>query len=201
MAGQNSQGAARREDIEVRLGKAMAHPVRVRILEMMNERPIAPVEVANGIGVALSNVSYHFRTLLELDCIEAVGQEQVRGSMKTTWRSKVKLMFADLCFAGLDTEAKSALTGKALRTMAVRVGDAFAARTLESRSDLHLSVQTISVNDEGWTEIASLLTMVMERVGEIERESADDLASERFPATVSLMSFESPKLYENRRPV
>src|ERR1700712_1768979 len=81
------------EDVELRLAKAMAHPVRVKALALMNERPIAPVEVSEKIGVELSNVSYHFRTLLELDCIEATGTEQVRGSIKTTYRSKVPFAF------------------------------------------------------------------------------------------------------------
>ena len=71
-----------RQDIELRLAKAMAHPVRVKVLEMMNERPVAPVEASEAIGTALSNVSYHFRTLLELECIEAVERNRCAAASR-----------------------------------------------------------------------------------------------------------------------
>jgi DNA-binding transcriptional ArsR family regulator len=159
---------AARQDIELRLAKAMAHPVRVKILEMMNERPVAPVEASEAIGTPLSNVSYHFRTLLELGCIEAVGKQQVRGSIKTTYRSRTSLLF-----------------------------DEIGAGTMDARADSHLSVTTLDLRWEAWEEVARLLEGTLDRIIEIKgEEEAREDGTERFPATIGLLAFESPKLYE-----
>ena len=189
----------KREDVELRLAKAMAHPVRVKALELMNERPIAPVEVSDAIGVALSNVSYHFRTLLELDCIEAAGTEPVRGSIKTTYRSKVRLMFDDMVWDSLSRQAKSGITATFLKALMTRTSDALEAETFDaSTREPHISVSTVTVDWDGWDEISQMLTAMLNRVAEIEEESAvrDAGRGELFPATVGLLGFESPRTYE-----
>ena len=186
------------QDFELRLAKAMAHPVRLKALELMNERPIAPVEVSEQIGVELSNVSYHFRTLLELDCIEAAGTEQVRGSIKTTYRSKVRLTFDSGVWESLSRLGKSGLTASVLQKMMTRASDALASNTFDGVKEPHLSVSTIKVDWEGWDEIFEMLATTMFRIAEIEKESAERAADvdERFPATVGMLGFESPRLYE-----
>jgi DNA-binding transcriptional ArsR family regulator len=187
-----------REDVELRLAKAMAHPVRVKALALMNERPIAPVEVAEAIGVELSNVSYHFRTLLELDCIEATATEQVRGSIKTTYKSKVRLMFDHIVWAGLGREEKSGLSTEGVKALMSRTLDAFEARTFDAKENRHLSVSTVLIDWEGLDEIAVMLDATLNRVAEIQAEAAERAGErdERFPVTVGLLGFESPRLYE-----
>jgi DNA-binding transcriptional ArsR family regulator len=186
-----------RRDIELRLAKAMAHPVRVKILEMMNERTVAPVEASEAICTPLSNVSYHFRTLLELGCIEAIGKEQVGGSIKTTYRSRTSLMFDDLCFASLPAGARAGLTVTTLKALYRRASDAIEAGTMDARPDSHLSITTLNLRWEAWDEIAKLLEGALGRVLEIKGEDeAREDGDDRFPATIGLLAFESPKLYE-----
>ena len=201
MSGKQAEKLAakeKREDVELRLAKAMAHPVRVKALELMNERPIAPVEVSDAIGVELSNVSYHFRTLLELDCIEAAGTEQVRGSIKTTYRSKVRLMFNDMVWSSLGSHERSGVSSLAIKALISRTLDALEADTFDSKDDRHISVSTIKADWQGWDEIVEVLKTAMERVQEIGEESAErvDERDERFPASVGLLGFESPRTYE-----
>jgi DNA-binding transcriptional ArsR family regulator len=186
-----------RQDIELRLAKAMAHPVRVKILEQMNERPVAPAEVSAVIGTPVSNVAYHFRTLLELGCIEAIEKQQVRGSVKTTYRSRTNLMFDDLCFATLPPGDRAGLTVATLKALYRRASDAIEAKTFDGKADSHLSVTTLSLRGEAWLEIAGILEGALGRVMEIkgEEEGRQDDA-ERIPATIGLLGFESPRLYE-----
>ena len=186
-----------RADVELRLAKAMAHPVRVRILEIMNERPVAPAEVSAAIGTPVSNVAYHFRTLLELECVEVVAQQLVRGSIKTTYRSRTNLMFDDLCFRTLPPGDRAGITVATLKALYRRASDAIEANTFDIQADSHLSVTTLSLRWEAWEEIAKILEGVLGRVMEIkgEEEACED-DSERIPATVGLLGFESPRLYE-----
>jgi DNA-binding transcriptional ArsR family regulator len=47
--------------------KAMSHPLRVRILAMLDERTASPVELAGWLGSSLGTVAYHVRTLQTID--------------------------------------------------------------------------------------------------------------------------------------
>ena len=58
--------------VDPRLAKALSHPMRARILTILNERVASPNEIAEMIDERLPNVSYHVRALLELGCIELV---------------------------------------------------------------------------------------------------------------------------------
>lgn len=190
-------GFSGRQDVELRLAKAMAHPVRVKILELTNERPVAPAEVSAAIGTPVSNVAYHFRTLVELECIEAVQQQQVRGSIKTTYRNRTNLMFDDLCFATLPPGDRAGLTVPILKALYRRASDALEAKTFDVHEDSHLSVTTLSLRDEAWQEVATILEGALLRVMEIKgEEEAREDDCERMPATVGLLGFESPQLYE-----
>src|ERR1700743_3757578 len=66
--------------------------------------PIAPVEVANALGVDLSKASYHSRILLELGCLELVKTEQVRGSTKHYYRATERHLVDDSDWTDLDPE-------------------------------------------------------------------------------------------------
>ena len=173
-AQKKTEKAARRE-LEYRLGRAMAHPVRVKVLEMLNEEPAAPVEISKKLDVPLSNLSYHFRTLLELGCIESIQAEQVRGSIKTTYKSKVDLLWGDLCFSGMNAKARSAITTTTLANCASRISDALWEKTYDARSDLHLSFQTGLVDEDGFDEIAALTSSLMNRFRRSSRSAPRSL--------------------------
>lgn len=186
-----------RQDIELRLAKAMAHPIRVEVLELMNEHPIAPVDASARIGAQLSNVAYHFRTLLELECIEEVGKEQIRGSVKTTYRSRTNLMFDDLCFATLPADAQAGISVAVLKALYRRASDAIEGGSFDAKENRHLSVTTVVMRWEAWDEIAKILEGALGRILEIktEEEASEDNVK-RFPATIGLFAFESSRPYE-----
>jgi len=46
-----------------RLVKALAHPLRIQILNLLRDRVASPSELADEIGAPLGNVSYHVRFL------------------------------------------------------------------------------------------------------------------------------------------
>ncbi len=49
-----------------RIAKALSHPMRARILGILDERVASPNEIAEMIDERLPNVSYHVRALLDL---------------------------------------------------------------------------------------------------------------------------------------
>jgi DNA-binding transcriptional ArsR family regulator len=67
---------------------AMAHPVRAATLRYLHSHGTAnPQEVADALGEDVSNVSYHMKRLVELDCAELVSLEPVRGAVKHIYRA------------------------------------------------------------------------------------------------------------------
>jgi len=188
-----------REAFETQIARAFGHPLRVRIMEILNERDAAPTDVSKISGVHASNLNYHFGILEECDCIELVERIPVRGAVKHVYRSKQPTMLADLAWTSLSRDVRSEISRTVLNNSMRRLSDAFAAATFDRREDRHLSLQTISVDWEAWEELGSLMDATMKQVAEIEKGAAARASeADCFPATVTLISYESPRMYEVR---
>jgi DNA-binding transcriptional ArsR family regulator len=77
--------ASKRDNRAAELVKALNHPLRRRILWLMRKREgtlLSPTEAADELAHSLSNVSYHFRVLVEAAVIELKSTRQVRGSLQ-----------------------------------------------------------------------------------------------------------------------
>jgi DNA-binding transcriptional ArsR family regulator len=187
-----------REDIGLRIARALGHPLRVRILEILSEGDAAPVEIAwqmDGSKRNLNNVNYHVKVLRGLGCVEKHRIEPVRGTFKNVYRSRMRVMFSDLCWSSLNQQVRSEISLTMLRNIVRRTGDALEANTFDRKDDRHLSLQTVSVDWAGWDELRALMATTMDEVDAIARRAAGRRA-EKFPATVTLLNFESPRLYE-----
>jgi DNA-binding transcriptional ArsR family regulator len=69
--------------------KALSHPLRVRILGILEEQPASPVELTNLLdGPTLGTVSYHVRRLNELGLLELVRETPRRGAIEHHYRAK-----------------------------------------------------------------------------------------------------------------
>src|SRR3954467_13553152 len=68
----NSRTRPPGETSEARIAKALAHPLRARILQRLGERVASPGDLAAELGAPLGVVSYHVRMLRDYDCVELV---------------------------------------------------------------------------------------------------------------------------------
>jgi DNA-binding transcriptional ArsR family regulator len=69
-----------------RLG-ALAHPIRVSILEAAEAEAVSPSDVASTMGEPLGVVAYHFRVLHDVGLIELAATERRRGSIQSFYRA------------------------------------------------------------------------------------------------------------------
>src|SRR3954471_12760561 len=67
--------------------KAMNHPLRASLLRILVERTSSPAEMARELDEDLSNVSYHTKQLVELECAELVSTRPVRGALEHFYRA------------------------------------------------------------------------------------------------------------------
>src|SRR6201992_1334854 len=75
------------ETSEARIAKALAHPLRPRILQRLGERVASPGDLAVELGAPLGVVSYHVRMLREYECVELVRTEPRRGALQHYYRA------------------------------------------------------------------------------------------------------------------
>jgi DNA-binding transcriptional ArsR family regulator len=81
------------DDPTVKL-RALAHPLRLRILSLLTGTAMTAAEVARELDLTHANASYHLRHLLAAGEIEVEGEEKIRGGMAKRYRHRAEADFA-----------------------------------------------------------------------------------------------------------
>jgi DNA-binding transcriptional ArsR family regulator len=66
--------------------RALAHPVRLRILSLLTGVAMTAADVARELGITHANASYHLRQLAGAGEIAVVAQESIRGGKAKRYR-------------------------------------------------------------------------------------------------------------------
>ncbi len=87
--------------IDQRLVRAVAHPLRVEILEVLvGKGEMSPTQIAETLGSKPGNVSYHVNVLRECEVLELVRTEPRRGALEHYYRPAASIRaFIDLALA------------------------------------------------------------------------------------------------------
>jgi DNA-binding transcriptional ArsR family regulator len=67
--------------LEVSSLRALAHPIRLRILSLLTGAVMSASEVARELGITQANASYHIRTLAAAGYLDEMGEESIRGGI------------------------------------------------------------------------------------------------------------------------
>jgi DNA-binding transcriptional ArsR family regulator len=188
--------------VDRRLAKALSHPLRAHVLSILNERVASPNQIAGELEEPLGNVSYHVKTLAEMGCIELVRTEPRRGAIEHFYRAVVRPFFSDKDWTRLPPSARQGISDATLQLIWEDTSDALNAGTFDRRTDRHLSRSPLLLDEHGWEEVNELLLETMNRVVEIEAESAKRRAADGesgFNTKMVLMHFESSGSAEGRK--
>jgi len=176
-----------------RIVRALAHPLRVAALALLDERVLSPKELADELGVSLPLASYHVRRLEQLDFIELVQTKQRRGALQHYYRAKARPNITDSAWAEVPSIVKREMVGAAL-SQAQAAMVAGAQQGGFDREDVHASRTSFQTDEQGWRELSALLAETLERVDAIQESTARRLADDHddgcFRATVLMMLFE-----------
>jgi DNA-binding transcriptional ArsR family regulator len=66
--------------------RAIAHPVRLRILSLLTGSAMSAAEVARELDLTHANASYHLRFLAEAGEVVEAGEEKIRGGVAKKYR-------------------------------------------------------------------------------------------------------------------
>jgi DNA-binding transcriptional ArsR family regulator len=179
-----------------RLVKALAHPLRVQILRVLQDRVASPSELSTELDVRLANLSYHMRVLARLEVIELVKTQPRRGAVEHYYRARGKLRVTDQAWAQVPEIVKDAMISATLEQTTRYIHTAAAIGGFESKY-AHLSRRQMVLDDQGFAELAVALRELLDRAAEIEAASAertidDDHQHEEIPAGLVMMLFEAP---------
>ena len=181
--------------VDPRIAKALSHPMRARILVILNDRVASPNEIAETINERLPNVSYHVRALQELGCIELVDTAQRRGAIEHYYRAVVRPFFSDRDWKRLPRSARQAVSDSLLQIVWEDISNAIKSGTFESRADRYLTHSPMVLDEQGWSEMNSVMAKTLAEAEKVESRSAGRLKKSReggVPTRIVLMQFESP---------
>src|SRR6476659_5623679 len=102
------------ETSEARIAKALAHPLRARILQRLGERVASPGDLALELGAPLGVVSYHVRMLRDYDCVELVRTEPRRGALQHFYRATARPTLDEDQWKTLPSSLRKELSGAAI---------------------------------------------------------------------------------------
>jgi len=184
------------EKLDTRLSKALAHPLRVQILIILNERVASPNELAKELNEGLSLVSYHVKVLKDFECIELVSTRPRRGATEHFYRA-VRRPYLNLQeWNQVPGSAKEAISASVVEMILGDLAPAFESGTFDARPDRHLSRTPVVLDEEGWRDLHELLDETLDRVLDLQAQSADRLTGsdeDGILAKVALIGFESPQ--------
>jgi hypothetical protein len=184
------------------LAEAIRHPLRVRILEVVNEREMAPVDFVKG-GYAdfyfghrpdVSHIAYHFRELADFGCLEPVAWRKARGSVATTYRGTARGEVGEEAWAELPEDEKRAIARASAQGLFARIDGAFMADTFLRPGHL-LSWAALQLDERGWEDIGDILALACYSLGAVAQDSRERLveAGEKgLTATAAIFLFGSP---------
>jgi len=157
--------------------KAMSHPLRVRILAMLDERKASPNQLAGWLGASLGTVAYHVRTLEQLGLIELVDETRVRGAVEHHYRARSRPNITADGWAQAPPIAKQAAVGSSLDVIA-EYARASAASGGFDRQDAQLRRTLIKLDARGFTQLSKAIDKLLEQAEKIEASAADRIAKD-----------------------
>jgi len=186
--------------LDPHLVRALAHPLRVQILEVLNERQASPNELMEILDYPLGNVAYHTRVLEKCGCIELVATERRRGAIEHYFRAKPRSYIGHQDWRKVPRSVRNEVSGASLEAFIDRVIDGLEAGTIDDREETTLSWTTMAVDELGWSQATEVLEEAMARLQAVHEQSRKRLEiTDEEPITIvtGVAAFEAAGSAEN----
>ena len=175
--------------------RAISHPIRIRLLAMLDEEAASPVILASKLNQPLGTIAYHVRTLYDLGLLKLVSTRQRRGATEHYYKTTGHPQSSEEAWEGLDTISKQRLL-TALIAKATDYATRSAAAGGFDAKEAHISTNALKLDQKGWDALAKESKKWLAKAEQIERESAERLApdaseSETTTVGLTLMLFEA----------
>ncbi len=186
----------RPEVIDQRLVKALAHPLRIKILEILSERVASPNWISGDLDAGLSHVAYHTRTLDKCGCLELVDTAQRRGATEHFYKASAHSFIGNRIWRRVPRALLGGVSGATLQSFMDRAVAALEAGTIDGREDTTLYWMPVLLDEQGWDKVTAAMEETVNKVLAVQAESQERLAKSKnrgaISAIVGVASFETP---------
>lgn len=145
------------DPIDQRLVRAVAHPLRIQILEALTDHVASPNALAGQLETGLSDVAYHTRALDRYGALELVDTAQRRGATEHFYKAKPEAFVSGPMWRKVPRTLRGGVSAATLQTFLDKAIAALEAGTLDGRDDTVLRWMPLFLDEEGWKEVASIL--------------------------------------------
>jgi hypothetical protein len=156
---------------------------------------MSPAEYAAKFGGTLENVAYHFRTLVECDCVRVIAERPRRGATEHFYENTQRALFSEEDFSRFPVAVRGSISATTLSAFMDQAAEALLTNKLDSHGSRHLTWQRLQLDEEGFAEVMARLDELFEwlpvaqmAAGERMRKSGESPV----PTTVGMFGFESP---------
>ncbi len=184
----------KREVIDQRLVRALAHPLRVQILEILCDRVASPNDLSADLGAGLTHVAYHTRALNRCGALQLVDTAQRRGATEHYYKAAPDAFLGSPLWRKVPRSLRGAVSGAALQSLIDKAVTALLAGTIDAREDTTLTWLPLRLDGKGWEEVTTILREATGRVRQAQTRSSRRLATgeaEEISAIVALINFET----------
>jgi DNA-binding transcriptional ArsR family regulator len=177
------------------LAKALAHPLRTRILGLLVDRTASPSELAGELDAPLGVVSYHVRRLASLGLLRLVKKVPKRGTVQHYYAAVERMPMSASQWVEAPSVIRQAALSAELSQLGAHVSSAVAAGGFDEEHS-HLSRTLVTVDERGLKALSRELERMMGRIQKIEADCKARKTRAAGPderqTTVVVMLFNSP---------
>jgi DNA-binding transcriptional ArsR family regulator len=183
------------ETIDQRLVRALAHPLRIQILDILSERVASPNTLSMELETGLSHVAYHTRTLDKCGCLELVDTAQRRGATEHFYKASPGAFIGNREWRTVPSSVRGAISAATLQTFLDKAIAALEAGTLDGRDDTIFRWMPLQLDPEGWKDVVAILEEATNQILAAHLRSQDRIAAgesrETISTVIGMASFET----------
>jgi DNA-binding transcriptional ArsR family regulator len=188
---------------DAQVAKALAHPLRVNILRILEARTASPRELAIELDTDLSGLSYHVRTLHRMGFIELVEQKRRRAALESYYRATSLPVVTREAWVEMPGMVKKQFVSGVIGQIGDEVNAAVEHGGFEG-ADAHLSRVALKLDAQGRKEVDERLTVLLDELQQIgdaaeARMRAHDAHDEAVDTTTALLFFETAPATQARQ--
>jgi DNA-binding transcriptional ArsR family regulator len=182
-------------ELDEALLRAISHPLRHRLLGMLDGRTASPNMLARELDLPLGRVSYHIRLLADLGAIELVRTEPRRGALEHFYTAVTTVWFSEADWQKLPRSARRGILGQNLQHIFANVTAAADDGGFDHQAAVVLRAP-LELDEEGMSELSELLRDSIDRAREINLRAGERRSS---GSTEPAVSTELAILHYERR--
>lgn len=162
--------------VDQRLLRLASEPFRLRVLAILAEGSAGIREIADGLGMSLSEAECLLEQMHRADLVEPAGDVLGRTAIEPSYRALVRALWSDEEWAELSFAERRQVSAWIVHAINAEVCEALESGTFNARIDSHVSRSVSLVDEEGWRELSRIHAEALEAIIAAQEASAARLA-------------------------